>query len=159
MDYKKLIKVVDSRNVQEINKVVNVDEDGEITVLQEIFNYDDGCKGATGSRFYPISEGEYEERTTREAIAEFLEGATELYPEYDSYEDWADAIIANGEEGEVMFDNSYSNLWDMMREECGLSEEDAYVFDCVGGGRMFDANYQGNVNPELSELIRKAESK
>jgi len=161
MDIKNLVKVADanSRTATKYNKVVNVDEAGTITVLQEVFSYGDGYKGATGAEFAPVSEEEYEESTSLEAVTEYIEGATELPEQYESYEAWAEDIIAAGEAGDLVFDQSYSSLWDMMREECGLSDEEAYIFDCIGGGRMFNANYQGNVNPELSEVIREAESK
>lgn len=142
---------------QEYGKVVNVSEDGQITVLDSVFRYNDGFKGAVGSKFYPVSEEEYEERTTKEAIIEYLFDAIDEDEEY--IENMAEEIIGNGLEGETMFDNSYPEYWDEMRKELGLSEEDAFIFDCVGGGRCFDKDFQGNVNPELSAIIRQYESK
>lgn len=40
------------KNSTVINKVVNIAEDGEITVLAELFKYENGFKGATGHKFY-----------------------------------------------------------------------------------------------------------
>jgi len=57
----------------------------------------------------------------------------------------------------MMFDTSYKELWDYMRQELNLNEEEAYIFNCTGGGRCFDKNFQGNINPELSKKIRNAE--
>lgn len=73
------------------------------------------------------------------------------------FDAWAEAIVANGGEGSLMFDQSYSNLWPMLREAAGLDEEQAFIFECVGGGRCFDKDFQGNVNPELSAIIREFE--
>jgi hypothetical protein len=61
--------------------------------------------------------------------------------------------------GELIFDYSYCHLWDYLRTELNLNENQAYIFDCIGGGRCFDENFQGNVNPELSEIIREYEQK
>ena len=45
-----------------------------------------------------------------------------------------------------------------MREELNLSKDEAYIFNCLGGGRYFDKDYQGNYNEELSQLIREIEA-
>lgn len=145
------------REQQDFWKVVNRAEDGEITVLDYVFEHRGGMRGAVGSKFYPVSEREYEDRTTREAILEYLEGAIDESEEF--IENMADDIIDNGLEDEYMFDNSYCEHWDEIREELGLDENEAYIFDCVGGGRCFEADFQGNINPELSEIIREYESK
>jgi len=64
------------------------------------------------------------------------------------------------EEGltELFFDLSYNELWDYLREDLNLSQEEAYIFSCVGGGRCFDSDFKGNINPELSLIIREFES-
>lgn len=142
----------------DFNKVVNIAEDGEITVLDYVFDHGNGFKGATGTRFYPVSKKYYNKRTTIAAIAEHLEGCIrEDELKYPSYKSWAKAIKQAGEDGEFMFDQSYSGSWDMLREVSGLNEDEAFIFECTGGGRCFDKNYQGNVNPELSAVIREFE--
>lgn len=160
------------RKLTTFDKVVNIAEDGEITVLNEVFEYENEFKGATGSIFYPVSEKEYDIKTTVTAISEYLEAGipTEEIPDefkYNSkgdpyknpYKIWAKAIKNEGEEGNVMFDDSYCNLWGYLRETTGLNEKQAYIFECTGAGRCFRNDFQGNVNPELSEIIRKYESK
>ena len=108
------------------NKIVNFDEDTkEIIVLDGIFKYEDGFKGATGSKFEPVSRDEYEDRT---------------------------------DEDNFVFDTSYNELWEYLREELNLSEDEAYIFNCIGGGRCFGKDFNGNINPELSILIREIES-
>ena len=133
-------------------------ESKEIQVLESTFRYDDGFMGACGSRFYPVSREEYEERTNdREGLIEWLKDCTRE-PAFGSFEKWADAIIASGETGSILYDLSYSEHWDSIREEVGMTEDEAYIFDCVGGGRMFSADYQGNMNPDLCQIIRNYES-
>jgi hypothetical protein len=135
------------------NKVVNISEDGEITLLSYVFECKD-FKGATGDRFYPVSREEYEDRTNDESVIDYLESAG---CDYIQIKDTLDNYSVE-EQAEFMFDMSYSELWDYLREVTGLSEEDYHIFECVGGGRCFDKDFQGNVNPELSEIIRQYES-
>lgn len=151
------------------NKVVNIAEDGEITVLDYTFKHSPDFKGATGSKFYPVSREQYEERTTLSSVADFLESAVSedevpnQYREHERgfykypYKRWAKDIIDADEEGSIMFDQSYSELWPMLREAAELDEEQAFIFECVGGGRCFDKDFEGNVNPELSAIIREFE--
>lgn len=150
------------KNETKYNKIVNVSEDGEIQVFESVFEYSDGFKGAVGSRFYPVTRDEYEERIKLESIIEYLESAVSedgIPSECEnSYRKWAESIIEYDEQDEFMFDTSYSELWDYMRDELGLTEDDAYIFECTGGGRMFNKNFCGNYNPELSEIIREYES-
>ena len=137
------------------NKIVNVSEDGQIQVLEYTFECEGGMKGAVGSSFYPISLKEFKERTKKSEVIQYL-----LDAGIDKKQ--ANAIYADskarGTLDEVIFDTSYSSQWDYLRSELKLSEKQAHIFDCCGGGRMFDADFIGNVNPELSENIRKAES-
>lgn len=154
-----------TRKQTNYNKVVNVAEDGEITVLDYIF-YDEMhgkpfC-GATGSKFYPVSREQYEERTERENVIDHLiDSGIELPADFKrgGFNEMYEVMKSNGEIESFIFDTSYSNLWDYLREATGLTEDQAYIFDCVGGGRCFDANFKGNINPELSKEIRKAERK
>lgn len=158
------MKTIEKLKKEQINynKVVNIAEDGEITVLDYVFDHKDGFKGATGSRFYPVSKEEYEEKTSEDSIIEYLiDSGMELPEQYKrgGFEQLADAIITNGEEAETMFDTSYSELWDYLREECELSKDEAFIFTCSGSGRCFDKDFKGNVNPQLSKIIRQYESK
>ena len=144
------------------NKAVNFDrENNEITVLNDVFEYEDGMRGATGTIFVPISEEQYDEDTSFDNLKAHVKDCIDRVPEEYEDEGWngfVQAIIDNGEAGDMVYDMSYSNLWDMLREECGFSESDAYVFNCVGGGRCFNSEFEGNMNPELSEIIHEYES-
>lgn len=144
----------------EFNKIVHFDkETNEIEVLDGVFEYKDGMRGATGSRFTAISKEEYKERTNKENVIDSImdcgfendlfkrEGANGVYK----------AMKANNEIESFMFDLSYRELWDYLRKELKLNKTNAFIFECTGGGRMFDKDYQGNINPELSEIIREYE--
>ena len=148
------------------NKVVNIADDGEITLLDYTFDHGDGFKGATGTMFYPVSLAQYEEQTTLEAIEDRLEGAIPIEDiphaytgtKKRPYKKWAQAIIDADEAGDLAFDQSDSHLWDYLRETCGHDDETAYIYECVGCGRMFNNTFEGNVNPELSAIIRDFET-
>ena len=150
------------RQETKYSKIVNFDEDTkEITVLDGIFKYEDGFKGATGSKFEPVSRDEYEDRTDEDNFVEYLIGSGIDLPDNfkrSGFEGLAKAMIANDEVKDFVFDTSYDELWDYLREELNLSEDEAYIFNCIGGGRCFDKDFNGNINPELSILIREIES-
>ena len=150
------------RQETKYNKIVNFDEDTkEITVLDGIFKYEDGFKGATGSKFEPVSRNEYEDRTDEDNFVEYLiDSGIDLPNNFkrSGFEGLAKAMIANDEVKDFVFDTSYNELWEYLREELNLSEDEAYIFNCIGGGRCFDKDFNGNINPELSILIREIES-
>jgi len=150
------------RQETKYNKIVNFDEDTkEITVLDGIFKYEDSFKGATGSKFVPVSRDEYEDRTDEDNLVEYLiDSGIDLPDNFkrSGFEGLAKAMIANDEVKDFVFDTSYSELWDYLREELNLSEDEAYIFNCIGGGCCFDKDFNGNINPELSVLIREIES-
>lgn len=146
------------------NKVVNVADDGEITVLADTFEYSSETeniitmRGATGNKFYPITEEQIQERIgdlegddmeVLKYYADNFGGVTSQM--IDKVDSSREALI------NLFFDDSYRYMWDDLREQCGLTEEQAVIFDCVGGGRCFDEKYHGNINPELSEIIRQYE--
>lgn len=138
--------------------VVNISEDDEITVLDYVFNHGT-FKGATGSIFYPVSKDSYEERKSLDYIIDSYKWLWQEAVKDDrtekGLEDW---IESQDFDDEFLFDTSYSSLWDYLRT-FGYSEEKYPIFECVGGGRCFDDSFQGNINEELSEVIRQYESK
>lgn len=154
------------RTAIKINKVVKV-IDNEITVLDEAFDYGDGFKGLTGSTFEPITKAFYKQQTTLSAIEDHLRECVNeeevpdeyLYTDSETklskhpYKRWAKAIKEADEAGQVMFDTSYSNLWDDLREQLGLTETEAYIFNCIGGGRCFKADDKFTHNVELEKYL------
>ena len=147
------------RNQKEFNKVVNYDnETGEITLLDYVFSDNNFC-GATGTKFIPVSKTEYKERTSKKNVIEqILEvGVPESF-QLTGANGCYKAMKENNEIESFIFDTSYSELWDYLRMELKLNNTNAFIFQCVGGGRCFENDFNGNVNPELSEIIRKFES-
>lgn len=161
------------RTETKYNKIVNFDEEiKEITVLDDIFTYTQETeyktgvesvitmKGATGTKFELVSKEEYDERMEEYNVIEYLiDSGIELPEQYkgggfqELYEE-----MDNDELESFMFDCSYRELWSYLRGELNLSEEEAYIFNCSGGGRCFNKDFQGNINPELSKIIREIES-
>lgn len=150
-----------TRKQIDYKKVVNIAEDGEITVLDYLFIHNPEFKGATGSKFYPISKSKYKDTVNDDdaVIDSLIDSGMELPDSYKrtGFEGWADAFSTEDREN-IFCDTSYRELWDYLREECNLTENEAYIFNCTGGGRCFDKKFKGNKNPELSKLIRQYEA-
>lgn len=158
------------RTAIKINKVVKV-IDNEITVLDEAFDYGDGFKGLVGTRFEPISKAFYKQQTTLSAIEEKLQDCVnedEVPNEYlyldsgkmskNPHKRWAKAIKEAGEAEQFMFDTSYSELWGDLREQLGLTEKEAYIFNCTGGGRCFNSDDKFTHNVELEKYLEYEKS-
>ena len=152
------------KNREEIkfNKVVNFDkENNEVIVLDGVFKYNDGFKGATGSIFEPVTRERYDEVLEMDVdeIADYLIDAGFELPECQKggFIGWA-SDFTNDDRLSLFFDLSYTELHKYIREQIGLTEDEAYMFNCIGGGRCFDNEFKGNINPELSKIIRKYES-
>ncbi len=160
------------RTETKYNKIVNFDkETKEITMLDYIFvhtqetEYATGVesvitmKGATGTIFEIVSKDYFDE-----TIEPYLDDKEELLCYMaDNFGDLSSDMIRNADASEealkeLFFDLSYSEMWDELRKELNLTEDEAYIFNCVGGGRCFDKDFEGNINPELSVLIREIES-
>lgn len=152
-----------NRKETKYNKVVNFDkETKEITLLD--YTFDDTLhgkpfKGATGTVFEVISKEQFDE-----TIEPYLDDDKELLIYMaENFGDLNRQMIENVDSSEdalkeMFFDLSYAELWDYLREELNLSEDEAYIFNCSSGGRCFDKDFQGNINPELSQVIREIES-
>lgn len=161
-----------NREEVKYNKIVNFDEETkEITVLDGTFKYFQETeyktgvemvitmKGATGSKFEAVSKEQFDE-----TIEPYLDDKEELLCYMaDNFGELNSEMIRSADASEealkeLFFDLSYAELWDYLREELNLSEDEAYIFNCIGGGRCFDKDFQGNINPELSQVIRDIES-
>lgn len=149
------------------NKVVNFDGQ-EILVLDYVFKHSDDFKGATGTRFEAISKSQYKEDTSKSSVIQCIEDCytdEDLFNRYPNKRSVSDCLeqfykdIKNAGEIETFtYDDSYRELWPYLREELNLDENEAYIFTCTGGGRCFDKDFQGNINPELSAIIREYEA-
>lgn len=150
-----------NRQETKYNKIVNFDkETNEITMLDYIFQHG-GFKGATGTKFEPITKSEYKERMQKDNVIEYLvDSGIELPENYkrSGFNGLYKAMKQNNELESFIFDTSYSEMWDKIRTDLKLSKNDAFIFNCIGGGRCFDKDFEGNINPELSQIIREIES-
>ena len=148
-----------SKEETKYNKIVNFDkETREITVLDRVFKHSDDFKGATGSKFEPVTEEDIQDRignlegNDTELLCYFADNFGDVTAEQIRYVDSSrDALI------ELFFDLSHIENHDDIIEELGL--ENVEFLNCIGGGRCFDENFQGNINPELSKIIREYETK
>lgn len=136
-----------------INKVVKV-EGNTITVLDSAFEYEDGFKGLTGTTFDIVSKSELEEaiepylNNDKEVLIYYAENFGDLNREMIEGVDSSEEALT-----ELFFDTSYSELWDYLREELNLSEDEAYIFNCSGGGRCFTAEDKFTHNKELEKYL------
>ena len=136
------------------NDLIGYDSDGNAVVLLYTFDHGDGFHGATGAILELVSQEEYDERTSDEALQDYAE---ELWREdagsrngtTQSLEDWTE----DARDGllEMMFDDSYSAL---------VPEGEHVATNCVAGGRIFPGALDDIVTwvrPELADVIRDAE--
>lgn len=140
----------------------------EIYALQ--YTFDDELhgkpfRGAVGSVFRAVSQQEYEERTTPEALKEWLR------------EPWQEACKNGGEERSLtaycqdvkdtdgtdfVFDPSHSDIWPKIRAAYPEYKDEGEfpMFECVGGGRCFSRGMKMKVLPAAKKLwaeIRRLE--
>jgi hypothetical protein len=147
------------------NKLIGKTEDG-YAFLNDVFEYSDNFKGATGTVLCPISEEEYEERTDRDSLIDRFEdiwkecvyaGKTTL-----GLEDWVDEVIRIDGAEETAFDTSYwrGQMWDDIREKTGQTEKEYPVYECTNVGRIFskNMNWEELYEPELWKLIQEYET-
>ena len=157
------------------NQIIGI-KDGNLVLLNYIFDNGNDFKGATGAYFEVLSQDEAERLTDDFDGDELWRMAVAAGDTTLGLDDWtAEYIYACKLDGLdfPMQDNSYlnelsralndlseENLEDLhfYYENCGLSYED-YIFNCVGGGRCFDANDKWDVvfRPDLLEKIMAVE--
>jgi len=148
------------KNQKNFYEVVGI-EGGEIIMLDYVFHHSDNFRGATGSRFIPISKAEYEYRTSKNGLIDRLgecwieavkSGNTEM-----GKDDWCQYVYDTDGDDSI-FDLSYCQHWDKLRA-LGYSEKEYPVFECTGGGRCFtkDMKFDKVINQELINLINTYE--
>ena len=136
------------------NKIVIV-EDNIITVLNDSFTHSDDFKGLTGTQFKIVSKDSF-----YNTIEDYLDDDLEVLEYYaDNFGNVTSEMIESVDSSEealkeLFFDLSYKELWDYMREELNLSTGEAYIFNCVGGGRCFNKNDKFTHNKELEYLLK-----
>ena len=125
------------------NVIIGLDSCGDVIVLDYAFNYDsdnaNAFHGVTGSRFYAVPKAEYRESMKRDNIVESL--MTCGMEEYSTQNKAIKAyqqMKCMGELEDFVYDPSYSNMHESIREAFGYKEKDYPIITCTGGGRMFN---------------------
>lgn len=145
-------------------QVVNIDkESNEIQMLNYLFSYDKDLKGATGTHFEPVNKAQYREAMSKENIIDsIIDNGLIGYKHNKNIERKMAEILYKemkiaGELESFCFDLSYTEQWEKLRA-FGFPKSKYPIFNCIGDGRIFDKDFQGNVNPELSAKIRQYET-
>jgi hypothetical protein len=125
-----------------LNKCVGIDKDGELILVNYLFNDDSSSEpfhGATGSRFVGVTQAEIDDRNDLEAVTETWGylwqeavecGATEL-----SQEEYMQDLIRHCDGDYLGHDTSDIHfIQDTIKK---MHFDGCETFECVGGGRMF----------------------
>ncbi len=144
------------------NRPVGI-KDGSIYFLNEIFNYKDGMKGATGTVLDPVNQSEIDENND-------LDNATEWYREIwqqavegghteESLKDYVQDCLDHQDGEYPGHDNSYSELHEEAKKH--FNDDDIETFNCSGGGRCFNeellSSFDKVIDHSLIDLIRQYE--
>ena len=132
---------------QDVNKLVGKTASGEYYWLNNVFEHSDDFKGACGSVFRVITEDQYEEDTSEEALYDRLGGCWQSAVEAGETEmgkqAWVEMVFdCDGDD--AIYDLSYSGNGDEIIElynkelpEDAEGGERARFCECIGGGRCF----------------------
>ena len=144
-----------AKNSWDYNKVIAYNED-EIYLLDYTFNYTDGFKGAVGTIVRPVTEGEYNERLSREGLAEMAEciwraDAGSTFGTELGLEEWIDENLEELRESAI-------ELQDLeVLEAAGLHY---FAAEIIGAGRVFHEGWDEGltvVDRDLLEVINTIE--
>ena len=127
---------------------------GAAVLLCYTFDYGDGFKGATGAILELVSQEQYDEATTAEALEEYAEElwrADAAQPNGTTLglSDWAE--MARDDLIESLFDDSHSGI---------VPEGEHVTTNCISSGRIFPGALDEIVTwvaPELADVIYEAE--
>ena len=144
-----------AKNSWDYNKVVAYNED-EIYLLDYTFSYSDEFEGAVGTIVRPVTEQEYNERLSREGLAETAEciwraDAGSTFGTELGLEEWIDENLEELREGAI-------ELQDLeVLEAAGLHY---FAAEIIGGGRVFREGWDKGltvVDRDLLEVINTIE--
>lgn len=149
-----------SRQAVRYNQIVG-ERGGAVYVLEEIFNYDDGFKGATGYSMRPVYQDEIDSENDPENVAEYCgdiwreqvaSGATEL-----GLAEWCEQVVRDSEcEGRLfpLDDDSFRGDFEQAIEQA-TPEIQAKVKAIGGGCVAWQVEGCGRCLGELDEVWRE----
>lgn len=148
------------RKSVKLNKILKM-RNGEIVVLQELFDYGDGFKGATGCSIAGHSQEYVDDRNEIATVIEYLKDSVDKPAGYPTFREWAKACIQeatySGQDFPFQDDSYISEIGADKLNAFLVSEglEEAAAFECVGGGRMFETQDEEAFFLEYGHLLEE----
>lgn len=167
-----------TREETKINQIVGV-KDGELYILEDVFKYSDGFKGATGYHMGVISQSYIDEMNDINFLCEEYDylwrEAVQGGHTTDSLQEYMQSWIDETYYSDQLYpsdDNSFRYQTEKLVEELpadqkqelekvfGVMGEDFAAWSVSGCGRCFNPNDEWDVvfRPDLLELIKQYES-
>jgi len=166
-----------TREEIKINQIVGI-KDGELYVLEDLFKYGDGFKGATGYHMGTISQSYIDEMNDINFLCEEYDylwrEAVQAGHTTDSLQEYMQSWIDETSYSDYLYpsdDNSFRYETEKLVEELpedqkkqleevfGVMGEDFAAWFASGCGRCFNSNDEWDVifRPDLIELIKQYE--
>lgn len=167
-----------TREETEINQIVGI-KDGELYVLEDVFEYSDDFKGATGYSMGTISQSDIDDLNDIDYLESELDyiwrEAVQAGNTTDSLRDYMQRLIDECQFYGKLYpldDDSFRYQTEKLVEELpadqkaelekvfGVMGEDFVTWSVSGCGRCFNVNDEWDVvfRPDLLELIKQYES-
>jgi len=157
---------------REYGELVAIGGRSEFHFVDEIFSYEDGLHGATGTAMVPVTRKKIDRRV--EELKDYEWSAVaHIYDEQDPSVSWDEWIgdWSRRELEELAYDPSYEGTYGAdVREYIGnnpeqfdIDESDVYAVECIGGGRSYASTpasgdtFDTVVNEPLFLLAKYAE--
>ena len=167
-----------TRQETKINQIVGI-KDGELYILENVFKYSDGFKGATGYHMNVITQDYIDEMNDIDFLCEendyLWREAVQAERTTDSLQEYMQNLVDECSYYNQLFpfdDNSFRYQTEKLVEELptdqkqelekvfGVMGEDYATWSVSGCGRCFNTNDKWDVvfRPDLLELIKEYES-
>ena len=149
------------RKQTDYNQLVGI-KDGELYMLDYVFDDGKDFKGATGSIFDPVSQQWIDECNSDENKKEHLiESWRNSVSSGDTEESLQEYIDTWPEDDNEFFGQDTSYIYRIPEGTLEKYFPGAVTFTCVGGGRCFEKNMKFDViiSQDMVDLINKYETK
>lgn len=139
-------------------------KDGELYMLDSIFEYPDGFKGATGTRFTPVTQEEIDQYNNPDHLRDneydyFWKESVQAGKTKLGLDEWLQLVIDEAQDYGLAYPGHDNSYVDKLTPDDYKHFPNAVTFNCIGGGRCFDKNMEFDIvlRPDLIKLINKAE--